>query len=190
MNRFKSFYRHPLSINSKVDRLFGEEAFNIKICILGEITNLNQEIGRLISDRVFEVNYISVQGVEICTKKLIINDQEINAILAIIPRTERFEKIRSSFYHGAKGFLVFFDKGVSESFEAVPHWIRDFQENIKVNTMGQIVGINTEFEEISSEQGERLAKQLSCEYKESNPTSKTQLIAILQSLIEKILLHY
>ena len=173
-----------------MDRLFGEEALNIKICILGENTSLNQDIGRLVSDRVFEADYISIQGVDICTKKIVVNNQEVNAILTIIPKDERFERIRSSFYHGAKGFLVFFDKSDSRSFEAVPHWIRNFQENIKINTIGNIVGINTEIEEISSEQGKRLAKQLYCDYGESTPTSKVQLTAILQSLIEKIILSH
>ena len=168
--------------------MFGEKALNIKICILGENTSMIQEIGRLISDRVFEADYISVQGVDICTKNLIVNNQKINAILAIIPKDERFDKIRPSFYHGAKGFLAFFDKSDIHSFEAVPHWIRNFQENIKINTIGNIVGVNTELEEISSEQGKRLAKQLSCEYEESTLTNKVQFTAILKSLIEKILL--
>jgi hypothetical protein len=173
-----------------VERLFGEEALNIKICILGENTSMIQDIGRLISDRVFEADYISIQGVDICTKKIIVKDQDINVILTIIPKNERFEKIRASFYHGAKGFLVFFDKSDIESFEAVPHWIRNFQENIKINTIGSIVGINTEIEEITYEQGQRLANQLYCEYGEITPTSKNLLITILQSLIERIILLY
>ena len=173
-----------------MERLFGEEVLNIKVCILGESSSLNQDIGRIISDRVFEADYISVQGVDICTKKLAVNNQEINVILTIIPKNERFEKIRASFYHGAKGFLVLFDKGDSKSFEAVPYWIRNFQENIKINTIGNIIGINTNIEEISFEQGQRLANQLCCGYKESTSTNKSLLSIILHSLVEKIILLY
>lgn len=164
-----------------------EEEPSVKICILGENTGMNQEIGRMISDEVFETDYISVQGVDICSKKVILDNKEIIVILAIIMEDERSKNFRSSFYHGAKGFVVFFDKGDSKSFEAVPHWIRDFQENVKINAPGFIIGIDTKFEEISIEQGKRLAKQLFCTYAESTPTDKDRITEILSSLVRQII---
>lgn len=163
-----------------------EEPPRVKICVLGNNIKLNQEIIRMISDEVFETDYLEVQGVDICTKDIIHNSSDIRLILVIISGNERFENVRSSYYHGARGFVVFFDKGDIKSFETVPHWVREFQENIKVQSHGFIIGIDTQNEEITSDQGKRLAEQLSCIYAESTPTDKTQITDILCSLVNQI----
>lgn len=76
-----------------------EKEYLLKICIIGEKTEINTKIGRLTADHYDENSLL--QEVEIDTKKISIEKVNIKMIIVITAGQEFFGKLRPSNYRGA-----------------------------------------------------------------------------------------
>jgi GTPase SAR1 family protein len=99
--------------------------FKLKVILIGRDLVKNRLIRRIIKSR-FSANYKLTVGVDILTKDVEFNLNEF-ATLSIwdIGCQERFAFIRSTFYKGAAGIILFFDLTQEDTFTEVKNWFTE-----------------------------------------------------------------
>jgi small GTP-binding protein len=104
-------------------------SFKLKVILIGRDLVKSRLINRIIKRR-FAANYKLTVGVDILTKDVEFDLNEF-ATLSIwdIGCQQRFEFIRSTFYKGAAGIILFFDLTNEESFVEVRRWFTEIIEN-------------------------------------------------------------
>lgn len=104
-------------------------SFKLKVILFGRDLVKSKLINRIIKNR-FTANYKLTVGVDILTKDIEFDLNEF-ATLSIwdIGCQQRFEFIRSTFYKGAAGIILFFDLTKEESFIEVRKWFSEIIEN-------------------------------------------------------------
>ena len=97
-------------------------SFKLKVILIGRDLVKNRVIQRIIKSR-FAANYKLTVGVDILTKDVEFDLNEFATLsLWDIGRQQRFEFIRSTFYKGAAGIILFFDLTKEETFTEVRNW--------------------------------------------------------------------
>ena len=97
--------------------------------------------------------------------------------------------------NGKMGFIIFFKKNDRSSFEDVTLWFEDFKKHngktINLFSKDQLVliGIIQELEDVTKEEGEKLAERLGMSYYEMNLESGKTINEILRKLGEWYI-HY
>lgn len=99
--------------------------FKLKVILIGRDLSKNRLIQRIIKNR-FSADYKLTVGVDILTKDVEFDLNEF-ATLSIwdIGCQQRFEFIRSTFYKGAAGIILFFDLTKEETFTEVRNWFTE-----------------------------------------------------------------
>jgi small GTP-binding protein len=100
-------------------------SFKLKVILIGRDLIKNRVIQRIIKNR-FSTNYKLTVGVDILTKDVEFDLNEF-ATLSIwdIGCQQRFEFIRSTFYKGAAGIILFFDLTKEETFIEAKKWFTE-----------------------------------------------------------------
>ena len=100
-------------------------SFKLKVILIGRDLVKNRLIQRIIKNR-FAANYKLTVGVDILTKDV---EFELNEFATLslwdIGSQQRFEFIRSTFYKGAAGIILFFDLTKEETFTEVQNWFTE-----------------------------------------------------------------
>ena len=140
----------------------------LKVCILGSEWNLRKNLittyTGLSSDPQSET-----LGIDILTKKMIVKETPTKLILVNTAGQEFFGKLRPNYYRGASACLIVFDKSDRESFDAVPNWLKEFRKHIpEPDIPSALLGINTDEEYVSKDEGIALAELLDLPYFESS----------------------
>ena len=100
-------------------------SFKLKVILIGRDLVKNQVIQRIIKNR-FAANYKLTVGVDILTKDVEFDLNEfVTLSLWDIGTQSRFEFIRSTFYKGAAGIILFFDLSKEETFKEVRNWFTE-----------------------------------------------------------------
>ena len=163
-----------------------KDRFIVKICITGSDWKLNQTIGRMSAENVFDDDPSPTIGVDITTKKMIVDNNEVKLILNNLPGQEVFGRPRRRYYEGSIGCVIIFNKNNNwASFDAVPQRHQDYQKDQGTDKPVVILGVTTDSEEITTEEGERLAKTLKCLYFETALTDKNQIETVFHKLTKR-----
>ncbi|MFX0207544.1 MAG: leucine-rich repeat domain-containing protein [Candidatus Hodarchaeota archaeon] len=164
-----------------------ENEYLLKICIIGS-TKHKSGLVRQFAQGKFETNYLPILGVDITTKKIQINDNHLKLILVDTAGQEFFGKLRPSYYRGASACSIFFDKSDSKSFESVPDLLAEFRKHIPDMSIPlALVGIITNSEHITSEDGQNLARKHKMHYYETKPSLPKQISRIFHDLSRQVL---
>ncbi len=100
-------------------------SFKLKVILIGRDLVKNRVIQRIIKSR-FAANYKLTVGVDILTKDVEFDLNEFATLsLWDIGTQPRFEFIRSTFYKGAAGIILFFDLTKEETFTEVRNWLTE-----------------------------------------------------------------
>ena len=161
-----------------------KDQYVLKFCITGNDTDLNCQIGRYTSEGTFSANYMPTIGVDITSKAITVNNQEVKLIFHTIAGQEVFGKLRRFYYEGSVGNIIMFDKGEYASFTAVNSYYQEYRKVQGTEKPVAILGIITDSEEVTTEQGQHLADQLSCLYVESHPSDKNLLNNLYSQLVK------
>ena len=159
----------------------------IKICILGRNSEINIQFGRLIATGFFDKDYSPTLGVDIPTRKIIVNGDTIKLIIVVTAGQEFFDELRPNYYRGASAAILLFDKGDRKSFEGISDLFNEFKQHIPHKVPITLVGVKTESEKISKEEGQQLAQELGLHYFESYPISKIRALRIFKFLARKVI---
>ncbi|MFQ5980670.1 MAG: Rab family GTPase [Candidatus Heimdallarchaeota archaeon] len=78
----------------------------------------------------FQMSYLPTLGVDITSKQLEVDGEDIKLICADFAGQEHFGKIRGNYYQGANGGLLVFDLTRKESFSDCAGWLNEFRMNV------------------------------------------------------------
>ncbi len=186
----KEIHRHlhrsdvPQSQVPSLSRARLKDRYVLKVCISGRITNMICQLVRNTAEGAFSMNYMPTIGVDIASKVITVNDQEVKLILHTTAGQEYFGKLRRFYYEGSSGCIIIFDKGDRASFDTVQYWYQDYREVQGVEKPIAILGVITDSEEVTTEQGQQLADDLDCLYFESHPSDKNGLLNLYKKLVK------
>ena len=137
------------------------------------------------------------------TKIINIDGSRVKIILVDTAGQEFFGKRRPSYYRGASGAIIFFDKGYITSFTEVQKWLKEFRDNLEGKipesikkkyyshqpppdpTPVAMVGLITETEEVTLEEAQALADKLEIAYFECLPTEGKELGKVIEYLVRQ-----
>ena len=163
----------------------GVNEYLLKICIIGRNTKLNHKFGNLTSDNKWETNYLPILGYDVPTKKVTVDKKPIKLIIMITAGEPFFDKQRPSFYRGSSAAIFLYDKGDKDLFRGIYSLYKNFKKVISSPVPTAIVGIKTETEEITWEEGEKLAKELKCLFFETGLRDKKRVENIFETLAKQ-----
>lgn len=106
------------------------EEYLCKICIIGIPDKLKTTMVRIFTEGKFSQDYLPSLGVDITTKQIQINNNNVKLILVDTSGKEFFGKDRPSYYRGASAAIITFDKGDRDSFMTVKKWYKEFVNEI------------------------------------------------------------
>jgi len=87
-------------------------------------------INNLIKNK-FAKDYKMTVGIDVLTKDVEYNPGDLaNLSIWDVSQKERFEFIRSTFFRGAAGILLFFDLSNAQSYEKIKSWLAEIQDYI------------------------------------------------------------
>ncbi len=102
----------------------------LKICAIGSGDVQKTEIIRKFAAGKFDGNYLPTLGVDITTKKIMINKTQTKLIIVDTAGQEFFGKLRPNYYRGASGALIFCNIYNRKSIESIPSWLEEFKKHI------------------------------------------------------------
>lgn len=135
----------------------------LKICSIGSFHVGKTSLIRRYAENKFETDYLPTIGVDITSKRIVLNEQKIKLILVDTAGQEAFGRIRRSYYRGCVGCLAVYDITRRETFEELEFWINDFNSVKKTEFIPiSIIGNKTDLEserKVSTEEGKNFAQQ-------------------------------
>ena len=163
----------------------------LKICVIGDNSDLNYKFGNLTAEYKFKTNYMSTIGHDTPSKMVISNNTLVKLMITVLASGQHFTQIRKGqLSRGTLGCLILFDKGNLTSFKNISNWYDEIKQAIPNWPIPiAMVGIITEKEEITYEEGQELANQLNIDYYETEVTENRNVSQILQDLTKKILVN-
>jgi small GTP-binding protein len=165
-----------------------ENEYLLKICAIGSGCVGKSSLIRRFTEGKFETNYLPILGVDITTKKIQVNNNCVKLIIVDTAGQEFFGKLRPSYYRGASACSLFFDKSDLKTFESIPDWLAEFRKHIPDKSIPlALVGIITNSEHVSAEDGQELAKKYKMNYYETKPTILKQISRIFHDLSRQVL---
>ena len=105
-----------------------DDILKYKVILAGEgAVGKTTLINRFITGS-FSTDYKATIGVQIFSKKIIIEDQEVNLQIWDLAGQDFFSKIRTRFFRNASGALLVFDLTVPSSLSNLRNWISDIKK--------------------------------------------------------------
>ncbi|MFW9856300.1 MAG: hypothetical protein ACFFFG_14705 [Candidatus Thorarchaeota archaeon] len=148
----------------------------------------SSEVRKRYLPKGFSSNYMMTIGAEIVDRKMNVRDRSILFQiwdLAGSPRT-----VRTVYFYGRVGFLVFYKKNDRDSFRDVPRWFERFKKHngkpIRLFSKDNfaLIAINEEPEVVTKEEGVNLAERLGMNYYEFDLINVEQMNEILYKIGE------
>ena len=144
----------------------------LKICAIGSGSVGKTSLIRRFAEGKFTTNYLPTLGVDITTKKIEVDDNNVKLILVDTAGQEFFGKLRPSYYRGASACLILFALNEKSSYDAIPGWIAEFRKHIPgPNVPIALAGNKKDLEDqrlVSSEEARTLAEANDMEYHETS----------------------
>ena len=172
-----------MSTNTEADLVY-------KILLLGD-----SEVGKSCflmrySDNVFVDNYITTIGLDYKLKYVQLESGEmIKVQLWDTAGQDRYRTIAKNYYKGSHGILLLYDITKLNSFENIREWIKDIREEVYEKAIIFLIGNKIDKNEervITTEQGEKLAKEYDLPFFEASAKSGENVDEIFKALYKKI----
>jgi GTPase SAR1 family protein len=183
-----------------------KEDYVLKICLIGTPLDL---IGKMLPKKAQRLDYL--MGSEIVSKKIKYDYNIAKLILIRFKYLIEGSKINPHAYSGTSACLIAFDKAKRNTFNDVSTWYENFRNNTKTTSYYSgwlrhtkhtvdfdpeekipvvIVGLITDRETVTTEEGQVLADKLNLPYYETSPTDKEAISDIYRQLIRKALSRF
>lgn len=167
-----------------------EDESLLKICLIGNSKSKTALI-RMFAEGNFETDYLPIIGMDITTKKIHFDDKTVKLILADIPGQEFFGLgifLRPTYYRGASAAIIVFDKNDLKTYETVPDWLAEFRKHSLDPTIPiALVGLISDSEQVTTEEGQKIAKKHNVFYYETQVTDSEQVCHIFIELTRQVL---
>lgn len=120
-------------------------------------------------DGFFREDYISTIGIDFRIKLYEIEGKKVKLQVWDTAGQERFRSITASYYRGSNAVVIIYDVTDHDSYENVRNWVDEVKAHTNPDTLLFLVGNKTDSDaerRVSNEDGERLADDLSIQFKE------------------------
>ena len=112
----------------------------VKILILGDSgVGKSSLIMRWTAD-TFSANIIGTVGVNFKTKKIVINNENIQVQVWDTAGQEHFHKITTSYYRGAHGIMLVYDVSDSRTMDNAEYWIKNIKAHASETVHVALIG--------------------------------------------------
>ena len=138
----------------------------LKVCVSGS-GNLKRKMIGAFARGKFSTDYYNIHGFDITTKGIRINDRSVKLIIVDLNPSEFFRKLRPSGYRGSSALLIVYEKSTRSSFQAVKDWFAEFSKYVSSSVPIGLVGLITNTEKVTSDEGQELAGELGASYYET-----------------------
>ena len=172
------------------DYPLAREEYLLKICLVGHPSELKTKLIRSFVEGKWTQNRFPTPtlGVDITTKQIKVDDSNVKLILVDTAGQEFFGKLRPSYYRGASAAIITFNKGDRETFNAIRGWYKEFRRHIPSSSVPiALVGIITESEEVTTDEGQNLAKEHRSSYYETDVTDIETITTVVKELTLKVI---
>ncbi|MFW9778677.1 MAG: Rab family GTPase [Candidatus Heimdallarchaeota archaeon] len=140
-----------------------DDEYILKICSAGSYQVGKTSLIRRYAENTFSEDYLPTLGVDITTKRIIVDGKPIKLILMDTAGQEMFGNIRKSYFDGAAGCLIVYDITRRESFDSLDRWVADFRSNKgRETTPIVIIGNKNDLEadrKVEPEEGRKFAEE-------------------------------
>ena len=140
-----------------------KDQFVLKICSSGTYQVGKTSLIRRYAEGTFSLNYMPTIGVDITSKVININNQEVKLILHDTAGQEVFGRLRRFYYEGSVGCIIVYDITRRNTFESLDHWIQDYRKVQGEEKPIVIIGNKIDLEdsrEVSTKEGRDYAKSV------------------------------
>ena len=164
----------------------------LKICAIGSGSVGKTSLIRRFAEGKFTTNYLPTLGVDITTKQVQVDDNNIKLILVDTAGQEFFGKLRPSYYRGASACLIMFSLSEKPSYDAIPDWLAEFRKHIPEASVPIALAGNkkdlVDQRQISTDEAYTLAKAYDMTYYETSAKlGGTEIEEIFVGLTRQVL---
>jgi GTPase SAR1 family protein len=142
-----------------------EDVWVLKICVAGD-NQITTPYLRQHTEGKFTESYIPTTGVDVTVKRITVDDQPIKILIWDVATQPVFGRIRAMYFEGAFACIFPYEKSNKKSLENIKLLHREFTRNDRKKAPCVVVGIITEAEKITQEEGKELAKKIKAYYYE------------------------
>ena len=172
-----------------------EETNEIKVILIGDSgvgkTNL---INKALGKRFNETENVTAAA-NFSVKNMTINGKEFKIKLWDTIGQEKYRQLTKIFFKNSKIVILVYDITNRESFEALPNWLNDVEEQVGLNIIKGIVANKMDLflkEKVKENEGEEYAKSINAKFlatsaKESGPK---KFLDFLSNLLAEYLSLY
>lgn len=168
------------------------DEYLLKICAIGSGSVGKTSLIRRFAEGKFTTNYLPTLGVDITTKQVRVDDNNIKLILVDTAGQEFFGKLRPSYYRGASACLIMFALNEKPSYDAIPDWLAEFRKHIPETSVPIALAGNkkdlVDQRQISTDEAYTLAKAYDMTYYETSAKlGGTEIEEIFVGLTKRVL---
>jgi Ras-related protein Rab-8A len=159
-----------------------------KILIIGDAGVGKSSLLLKFCDGTFPDKFITSIGGDYRDKVITVDGSKAKLQLWDTAGQERFRTITGSYYRGAHGVALCFDVGSKESYTHLEKWVEQLDQYAKKALPKIVVGMKTDLatREISTEEGQSLAKKLGFQYIECSAKGDDNVDAVFTTLTKVI----
>lgn len=164
-----------------------------KICSAGSYQVGKTSLIRRYAEGKFIQDYLPTIGVDITTKRITVDGQNVKLVLVDTAGEEYFGRIRKTYFEGAFSCIIVYDITRLETFEDLERWITDFRsvagEEAAIALVGNKIDL-TDLRCVSSTEGKAMADKFGFPFYETSAKLGTPVIPeIYEHLTRKYLQH-
>lgn len=164
--------------------------FIFKIVLLGDSGVGKSNLVFRFTKNEFNKDSKSTIGVEFATKTVQIEDDKlVKAQIWDTAGQERYRSIASSYYRGAVGALLVYDVTDRASFNHVPMWLKEVEENAEKDCLIMLVGNKMDLHEqrtVFVRDGRSFARKNGLAFIETSALDATGVDTAFQRILQEI----
>lgn len=164
--------------------------YRFKIIVVGD-----PEVGKTslilrYVDRAFKKLYVPTIGVQVSTKQVSFEKDNVELVIWDIAGQEKFDSMRRLFYEGADGVFFVYDVTNKQTFVNVANWYKDVQQNLERKWKGILLANKVDLKDariIGTQAGETIAAKTGLDYLETSAKNGQSVDEMFNLITKRIL---
>ncbi|KJH49950.1 Ras family protein, partial [Dictyocaulus viviparus] len=117
-----------------------------KLLIIGDSSVGKSSLLLRFTDNNFNESYAPTIGVDYKVRTMVVDDKTIKLQIWDTAGQERFRTIASSYYRGVQGILIVYDITNENTFQNIPHWLKNVERFGCENVAKLLIGNKCDME--------------------------------------------
>ncbi|XP_075776875.1 ras-related protein Rab-10-like isoform X1 [Pelodiscus sinensis] len=162
----------------------------VKIVMAGESCVGKTSLVRRYTEPAAAACYIATVGIDFKVKTITFNDTTVKLQIWDTAGQEQFHTISTSYFRGARGFVLVYDITNSDSFQGITNWMKDIHEKAGDEVDIVLLGNKCDKEAervIPKQRGEKLAWEYGIPFFETSATDNINIEDAFSVLTKEIL---